>query len=255
LIPWLFLFTVILFTLGYKKLPTTDRSAIFFGGVTGLAMLFSLTWQAKPVTDHYLISAFVPLLLLLPILLSSATTLAKELHPKKAKSISMVAMILIVFTTIPSPTALLAAQRASFEDLSNLGTLATTSLESSVEDTDSLAALAAKTRCIQVAYGWAAGSNYLAANRPPCSEFFLVNLILASPELLLEFRDNLILNPPELVIYSTEGADLPVEDFEINVFPWGAIVENCYEETELDSVFVLSQSPSESNSCFVGLIR
>jgi hypothetical protein len=256
-IPWLLLFTVVfaLFAFGYKKLLTADRSALFFGGVTGLSMLFSLAWQAKPIAGHYLISAFVPLLVVLPILLSSATSLAKGLRPKRQKNISVIASILIIFATIPPLTALLVGQRAPLEEISNLGTLATNSFASSAEDTNSLADLAAKTSCIQVAYGWAAGASYLAANRPPCSQFFLVNLIQNSPELLLEFRDDLILNPPELVIYSPEGADLPVEDFEAIVFPWGAIVENCYEETELPNVFVLPQSPRESISCLSGFIR
>jgi hypothetical protein len=254
-IPWLLLVAFVFLTLGYKKLPRMDRSRIFFGGVTGLSMLFSLTWQAKPMSGHYLISAFVPLLLVFPILISSVASLAKELRPRKATGISVMAIILIVFTAIPAPNALLAGQKASLEELSNLGTLGTISLETSAEDTSTLEALAAKSSCIQVAYGWAAAANYLAANRPPCSQFFLVNLILASPELLVQFRNDLILNPPELVVYSPDGADLSVEDFESNVFPWRAIVENCYEETELANVFVLNYSPSESIGCFDGFIR
>jgi hypothetical protein len=114
---------------------------------------------------------------------------------------------------------------------------------------EELSDLAAESDCIQVIYGWAAGASYISALKPPCSPYFLLNIILGSPDALAEYQSKIRESPPSLVVYSPDGADLPVTEFESVVFPWQDVVGTCYRSTGLPNVFAGKGSKAELAAC------
>lgn len=87
--------------------------------------------------------------------------------------------------------------------------------------------------CILSVYGWGVGETYFYAQRRPCSRFFLPHLVLVEWQ-KKEFRESILQNPPQAIVYTQEGADLDVVRFEKEVIDFSRIIERCYR---LDSEY------------------
>lgn len=205
--------------------------------VSAIGFLIAVVWQSKPMVGHYAVTMFIPLFIGLAWFARLAPQLFAE--SRRRSSAPFWPAVAVAFLVLPnisigfssfgaalnsaSPAAL--AERA--EEIAN-----------NKANSDGLADLAKNLTCVQEVYGWAAGRTYIATQKPPCSEYFLVNIILGSPEALGEYQQEMIESPPQLVLYSPNGADLPVDQFESIVFPWQQVLAQCYEPTNIERVFV-----------------
>ncbi len=84
------------------------------------------------------------------------------------------------------------------------------------------------TSCILSVYGWGVGKTYIYAQRRPCTRFFLANITVEDWQ-KKEYRESIQRNPPEAIVYSTEGADMNVAQFEQEVINLTQIIKKCYE--------------------------
>ena len=91
--------------------------------------------------------------------------------------------------------------------------------------------------CIQVAYGWNPGAVYLYTGRLPCSSNFLANLVASDPDAQVQLRRDLVSRPPQVIIYDVNGADMDTGAYEATIFPYSAVIDQCYLPTEIGSVF------------------
>lgn len=92
--------------------------------------------------------------------------------------------------------------------------------------------------------------SYRLNKVPPCSKYFLPNLIVDSPFHQLQFKLELLQQPPTVVLYGNGlGADLNVAEFEQRVVPWTTILRTCYRKTTLDTEFVTQKSDAELRDC------
>lgn len=108
-----------------------------------------------------------------------------------------------------------------------------------------------ENNCFQTVYGWNTGSTHIYLNKPPCSKFFLSNLII-NDKIIDTYRKELLFEPPYLVVYNyLAGLDaLNAYEFEENVFPWGNIMLKCYDNTQIKDVFIAKYQKKEMQNCF-----
>lgn len=92
--------------------------------------------------------------------------------------------------------------------------------------------IASKTKpeeCILSVYGWGSGETYLHSGRKPCTRFIIPTLVGASWQ-RDEYRNSILTNPPQAIVYSREGADLNVDNFEKKVIDLPLIIKACYRQ-------------------------
>ena len=109
--------------------------------------------------------------------------------------------------------------------------------------------------CMQVAYGWAAGSYYYYSERLPCSRYFLANLLLMSREQQDLFMADLLRNPPVDVVYDPRWADLNTRQFELEIFPWPKVLASCYVQTNTSMFHEKFSNPGKLKECLVAVIK
>lgn len=102
---------------------------------------------------------------------------------------------------------------------------------STIESAESIARFnVPRASCMQVVYGWDAGSFYHYSHNPPCSKFFLINLILKDPSSMKLYKSDMISTPPPLVVYQTKLADLNYSEFEAQELNWAQVLQHCYRQ-------------------------
>jgi hypothetical protein len=106
--------------------------------------------------------------------------------------------------------------------------------------------------CIQVAYGWSASSYHWYSERPPCARFFVPPLDL-SPDLRVEYQQALIQRPPDLIVFDPSLVDsttVPAEQGTPDevIFPFAAVVANCYDPVAGDPLLFAPRGSSEMTS-------
>ena len=109
--------------------------------------------------------------------------------------------------------------------------------------------------CVQSVYGWNSGSLHIYSGKPPCSKFFLSNLII-NKKIEKTYRKELLIKPPKLVVYvDVDENTINQEKFENKIFPWNKIITKCYYELENISNYYLSKfAQKEMKSCFNNLL-
>lgn len=97
--------------------------------------------------------------------------------------------------------------------------------------------------CIMNLYGWAVGINYFYLERQPCTRFFIPNILPSKYN--QEYGDDLVENPPGLILYRKGGADLDVTVFENTVFNYTKVLSECYKLNETDDWIFLPKTDTE----------
>lgn len=95
--------------------------------------------------------------------------------------------------------------------------------------------LTTNDECVLSVYGWGVSENYLYSQRPPCTRFFLPNIVLQDWQ-KREYAKSIIENPPAVIAYQTAGADMDVQRFESEVINISKIVKNCYKQDSEEKV-------------------
>lgn len=99
--------------------------------------------------------------------------------------------------------------------------------DASTEFEDYINSKTSKNSCILSIYGWSVGETYFYAKRRPCTRFFLPNLVgLESQK--KEYRESILRDPPQAIVYTQMGADLDVDRFEQEIINFRQIIDSCY---------------------------
>jgi hypothetical protein len=83
--------------------------------------------------------------------------------------------------------------------------------------------------CILSLYGWKSSEAYLFSERKPCTRFIIPNIVNDQWQ-KNEYRESLLKNPPQAIVYSIEGADMDVALFEKDVINIPLILNKCYKQ-------------------------
>ena len=207
---------------------------------------FAFAWQGKEMSGHYL-AALLPVLAFLMITVGQI--LAQLPTAKGARYLGTLILLL------PLPIVL----RHSGNPLTDVKTPSTwwSEVGSQVGSSElpTLSTLDALPPCIQRAYGWAAGMSYRLNQVPPCSKYFLPNLIVDAPFHQLQFKLELLRRPPDIVLYSGgSGADLNIEHFENVVMPWQQLLRTCYRQIENSTEFHSRLTTSDLRECMMPIV-
>lgn len=204
-----------------------------FGNFLGMSLQGSFS-------THYLIQGIVPLYLFLGIVCSSillpiSRGLEKVSGPLVAKTILFIVVIFLLlpksyylrsysyyyhyggFGEKPSPLILLSY-------LTKPAPVKNT-VQDEVEQL--IDARVPEGRCIMYVYGWHVASVYIYAKRPPCTRFFLPNIVGLDWQ-KEEYRKAILNNPPAALLYDTGGSDINWVKFEDEVINFSKIIKNCY---------------------------
>lgn len=83
--------------------------------------------------------------------------------------------------------------------------------------------------CLVSLYGWKSPEAPLYSQRRPCSRIIQANMV-NDPWQKVEYREAIFKNPPAVIVYSMELADMDVAKFEQEVINFTAILKNCYQQ-------------------------
>lgn len=83
--------------------------------------------------------------------------------------------------------------------------------------------------CILSVYGWKSSDAYLFTGRQPCTRFFIPNVVEADWQ-KKEYRNTILNNPPQAVVYSYSEADMDPLRFEREVINFSRILNHCYQQ-------------------------
>lgn len=188
------------------------------------SIYFGLAWQGKIVKGHVLLSIYVPLILLLCMIIFSW-------NPGRIEKTSFrLKFYLILGLLIAS---LMESSEANALKLGSVDLVAYKNAIINEAGSDKYRVQG--TGCLLSVYGWDAGAYYHYSRRDPCTRYFLSPLVERDSKLWEKYREDVLLNPPQNIVYVRDGADIDVNKFEKLVINWGAVLENCYEQTRKDT--------------------
>lgn len=212
------------------------------------------SWQGKPMFGHYAITVIFPMLIFIFSMAFSIIQVLKSFVIGRYKKL-VLSLVAFVFLIAPAMSNFNVVN-VNLEK-ANVTIQMVLALNSKTEfpNFDSeIASLSSPDECIQVAYGWGSATIYNYADRKPCTKYFIANLIIGSVA-QTEMRSELVANPPKLIIYDVGGADLDIQSFEQNIFPYANVIESCYKKTSVSSIWVARTQPFVTRVCIKDLLN
>ena len=97
--------------------------------------------------------------------------------------------------------------------------------------------------CILHYYGWAVGKTYYYSKRRPCTKYIFPAQVIKYPKYLNDLKEELKTNPPQLIYYQIDGANVDVEKFEREVVNLSGILNKCYKSTNYESIYLAKEAP------------
>lgn len=200
------------------------------------AMAAGFVWQGAPLIRHYAVALIPPLFLALGAGLGWAWPVARSL-PRWPSRI-LPALLLIGLLPAVSSVLWAAGSVRGYSPGRLVAAMGTLESEQSLARFQRIADATTADECIQVAYGWSASAYHWYSEREPCARFYVPPLDL-SPALRREYQQTLIERPPSLIVYDPAlvlSTTVPAEEGTPDevVFPFAAVVEDCYEPLEAD---------------------
>jgi hypothetical protein len=225
--------------------PVHSAFVLLFAGIAA-----GFVWQGAPLIRHYAVAVIPPLFLMLGALLGWAWSIAVAV-PRWRGRVLAAALVIGLVPTVGS--VLWAAGAVTGYSPARLVAAA-----GELESDEALAGFrrvadaTAPGDCIQVAYGWSASSYHWYSERPPCARFFVPPLDL-SPDLRVEYQQALIQRPPDLIVFDPSLVDsttVPAEQGTPDevIFPFAAVVANCYDPVAGDPLLFAPRGSSEMTS-------
>ena len=106
------------------------------------------------------------------------------------------------------------------------------------------------SECILSLYGWNVAQTYFYAQRKPCTRFFQPSLNTLNWQ-REEYQASLLQNPPRVIVYTREGANLDVDLFERKVFNFSKVLKQCYYPSTDLNLYSSKYSLEELKSCLM----
>lgn len=192
------------------------------GSYIGPSMMFTFS-------PHYYYSTIIPTYLLWTII---AYLFYKTFTAVSVKLRHNVIFLIIIFFLLLPGDLVVSQYQASLSDPKTLVTRVLGNVSDSDMDTPVEKYIASKTKpdeCILSVYGWGSAETYLYSERKPCTRFVIPTLV-GAPWQAEEYRNSILSNPPQAIIYSHAGADMNVENFEEKVINLPSIISACYQQ-------------------------
>ena len=238
------LLILIIAFLNYKRIKEIRNLSLEVKILTSLVffLFLGLLFQQKSFSSHYLLALYLPTLIAMLLVLYKFLLRFEE-SVLYFNLILTIVLILSIFFSPPKFGKIVSMSKASTW-IQNFET------PSSIQEY-----IVPGSGCMQVIFGWEAGSFYHYSNRKPCSKYFLANILQMSAKESENYVKEIISNPPEKVIYDTKGADLDVSQFELRVFPWTRILSSCYYKVDFRTFSAKFQESRLLVSCFNEVLK
>ena len=217
--------------------------------VVAFGLLIGFIWQQKPDTGHYAdVTVFVFVFIVICVAASGIPTqVAREraLFYGPLRVLTVLALGVFAVPVLFGSTSMYLSGARAMTAVPTVfngeptSTLAYFSTIGGVSDEG----------CIQVAYGWNPGAVYLYTGRLPCSSNFLANLVASDSDAQVQLRRDLVSRPPRVIIYDVNGADMDTGAYEATIFPYSAVIDQCYLPTEIGSVFRARSTSDKMSRC------
>jgi hypothetical protein len=234
-----------------RELAGFKHSDVLVSFLTWACLVLGYVWQAKPVTGHSFVMLFFPFVFFTTAGLGYVRyALSNSRPPLRPLAWRGAGALVIALSLIPS-TAVLAGLGDRYQEIrasDQVSPLVTLESTASLQRYAVMASHLNGTGCLQVAYGWDAGAAYIYTETNPCSRHFLANL-LTDDVVRAEFKRDILTRPPDVIVYETDMAGLDVQSFEKTVFPYSAVLAQCYAATDTPTVFVARRGPVEESRC------
>lgn len=218
-----------------------------------LSMLIGFTWQFKPPFDHYFLSLWFFFIL---VFYFSAVKLAPYLKINFLFLYSNIFLCLVLVVSVIVNIFIL--DKSEFYKISKNIDLMFKNFKHEFyqkERFEKINVYLDSEACVQGIYGWNSGSLHIYSGKPPCSKFFLSNLI-TNKKFEKIYRSEILTNPPNLVVYNFVDKDtINREYFENNVFPWEKIISKCYNRIQTSNTYLSKFKKKEMKQCFYHLLK
>lgn len=208
---------------------STNLSVIFYsiGSFVGFGL-------GNNFGSHYLIQVVVPLYILFGSFISYLFENASCLFNKSRKR------FLVVSTLFLASIIIILPKRQYLKSF--LPIRSNIVMSDEVHNSEKrIIEITTRDQCILSVYGWGVGENYLYSGRRPCTRYFLPNIV-AKDWQKREYRRSIQENPPAAIMYRTEGPDMNIDKFEVEVINIGKIVKNCYVRDTIEDVIYVSKT-------------
>ena len=221
--------------------------------ITLLLMLVGFTWQFKVPYDHYFLSIWFFFILVFYSLIAKVYS-----NFKIGYSFTLNNFLACLMITISVIINIIIFEKSEFYKISKNIELFSKNFKHEFYQKDrfkKIKSLLDDDSCVQSIYGWNSGSLHIYSGKPPCSKFFLSNLVINEKTEKI-YRKELLMKPPKIVVYvDVDENTINKEQFEYKVFPWQKIITKCYYEIENISTYYLSKfSQNEMKNCFNNLL-
>ena len=209
----------------------------FFVIAIGFSLILSVAWQSAGhrFSSHYAISSLIGIFLcVLIVMYQIGNTIKLKPVISKHGYIYKIIFILLLSPSIQSIHLIGNSIKTINPKLFLENVVLNRSAPLDVNESQSIQILSQSPknfRCTISVYGWATGQYFFYTNSRPCSRYYIPNLVV-SQWMTSEYRQELILNPPRLINYGCLDyrtcSDLDVSEFESVVFPYTALIRECY---------------------------
>jgi len=243
-----------LFRIIVKNYLIEEKS--FFLLLILLSMLVGFTWQFKVPYDHYFLSIWFFFILVIYSLIIKLAKVDLKLKSHFILFSNHLVLCFLIATSVLINIIIL--DKSEFYKISKNIMLFSKNFKHEFyqkEKYKKIKILLDNDSCIQSVYGWNSGSHHIYSGKPPCSKFFLSNLII-NDKMEKIYRKELLAKPPKVVIYSNVDENtINQKQFEQNIFPWHEVMIKCYNQIENINSFYLSKfTQKEMKKCFINIL-
>lgn len=195
--------------------------------------------------NHYSLQTIIPLYFFQGIFINSiyskATSLTKTAYKKTMIKILIIFLAIMFF--LPQPIYLNKYLFKGFNFQRVIQNILKSDREPSL--------LVNKDGCTLSVYGWGVSQTYFYTKTKPCSRFFIPNIVVENWQ-KDEYRDSLMTNPPAVIFYSKNEADMDIDLFEKEVVNLSQIIDKCYRGTrgEENVYYPIAQKKEDLSICF-----
>ncbi len=207
------------------KPQTLDILIVVFYSL-GSFMGFTMTDRFGP---HYLLQVVLPIYFFWAIICKSILDNFQNIIRNRGFTLllSIPLFMIVLFPKAPYVTSYRLEKWFPPHTAEQISRVLTTSkVDAKLEDY--IAEKTSPTSCVLSVYGWGAGEIYYYAQRRPCTRFFLVNIVVEEWQ-KKEYRESILQNPPQAIVYTQGGADMEVAQFEKEVVNLARIIDQCYQ--------------------------
>lgn len=181
----------------------------------------------RGLTPHYLSMVLVPMYFSWAIIISSIENSSRVIFKISRKN--LIFLLLVFLLLFPKKWIYIRYGDISFTNALRQAYINLTLPDGDLTVENYIKSKTSVDDCMVSLYGWKSPEAHLYSMRRPCSRIIHANMVNA-PWQKVEYREAIFKNPPAVVVYSLEGADMDVLRFDREVINFTKILKNCYKQ-------------------------